>query len=115
MTVRDDLLIDLINRTEMSGTGPRITVVTEGAVITGRLVAHRHWAMCVAARLGDDGEPDARFAEAFTREAEEPLGYPPVFIHLQGCQLISGSSTLPAQLGEFFRVPLSAVSAWSAR
>ncbi|MBN0046752.1 hypothetical protein JS756_22100 [Streptomyces actuosus] len=115
MTVRDDLLIDLINRTEMEGAGPRITVVTEGSVLTGRLAAQRHWAARVAGRLGDEGMPDQRFAEDFARQAAEPLEYPPAFLHLQGCQLISGASSLPAALGEFFRVPLTAVSAWSAR
>ncbi|MET9645209.1 hypothetical protein [Streptomyces syringium] len=35
--------------------------------------------------------------------------------HLQACQLISGASSLPTALGEYFRVPLSAVSAWSVR
>lgn len=115
MAIRDELLIDLINRTEMEGGGPRITVVTEGVVITGRLAAHRHWATQIAGRLGDAALPDERFAEDFVREAAEPLAYPPEFLHLQGCQLISGASSLPTALGEFFRVPLSAVSAWSVR
>ncbi|MGW2628881.1 hypothetical protein ACWC2K_06065 [Streptomyces chattanoogensis] len=113
--MRDELLIDLINRTEMEGNGPRITVVTEGVVITGRIAAHRHWATHIADRLGDAGQPDERFTEDFAREATEPLAYPPTFLHLQGCQLISGNSSLPTALGEFFRVPLSAVSAWSVR
>ncbi|MBL1098403.1 hypothetical protein [Streptomyces coffeae] len=115
MAIRDELLIDLINRTEMEGEGPRITVVAQGAVITGRLAAHRHWATHVASRLGEAGLPDERFAEDFTREAAEPLTYPPAFLHIHGVQLISGSSSLPAALGQFFRVPLSAVSAWSVR
>ncbi|MFD4131280.1 hypothetical protein [Streptomyces goshikiensis] len=115
MTTRDDLLIDLINRTEMNGEGPRITVVTEGVVITGRLSPHRRWATHVAERLGDAGAPDDRFAEDFAREAGETPEYPPAFLHLRGCQLISGTSSLPAALGESFRVPLSAVSAWSVR
>ncbi|MFF9815151.1 hypothetical protein [Streptomyces sp. NPDC014006] len=115
MLTNDDLLIDLINQTEMEGAGPRVTIVTEGAVITGRLAPHRHWALDIAGRLGDDGGPDARFAEAFVREAAEPLSYPPGFLHLHGCQLISGASSLPAALGEYFRVPLSAVRAWSVR
>jgi hypothetical protein len=115
MDVRDELLIDLINRTEMDGGGPRVTIVTEGGVITGRLAAHRDWAMSVAGRLEEDGGPDERFAEAFTREAAEPLDYPPAFLHLRGCQLISGASSLPAALGEYFRIPLAAVCAWSVR
>ncbi|QKV90747.1 hypothetical protein HUT19_02450 [Streptomyces sp. NA02950] len=115
MAIRDELLIDLINRTEMEGGGPRITVVAEGAVVTGRIVPHRHWATHIAGRLGEADLPDERFAEDFEREAAEPLAYPPAFLHLQGCHLISGSSSLPAALGEFFRVSLSAVSAWSVR
>ncbi|MFI5981528.1 hypothetical protein ACIBEA_11695 [Streptomyces sp. NPDC051555] len=115
MTTRDDLLIDLINRTEMEGEGPRITVVAQGVVITGRIAAHRRWATELAGRL-DDGElPDARFAEDFAREAGETPEYPPAFLHLRGCQLISGASSLPAALGESFRVPLAAISAWSVR
>ncbi|MEV4870380.1 hypothetical protein [Streptomyces syringium] len=35
--------------------------------------------------------------------------------HLQGCRLTSGAGSLPTALGEYFRVPLSAVSAWSVR
>ncbi|WP_171166439.1 hypothetical protein [Streptomyces sp. I05A-00742] len=115
MGIRDELLIDLINRTEMEGAGPRIAVVTQGVVLTGRIAAQPHWAAQVAGRLGDAGLPDERFAEDFAREAEEPQAYPPDFLHLQGCQLISGASSLPSALGEFFRVPLSAVSAWSVR
>ncbi|NXY95239.1 hypothetical protein HYE82_12755 [Streptomyces sp. BR123] len=113
MTTQDDLLIDLINRTEMEGGGPRITVVAQGAVITGRLAAHRRWATDLAELLGDAGLPDERFAADFAREAGEILEYPPAFLHLQGCQLISGASSLPAALGESFRIPLTAVSAWS--
>ncbi|MBH1934778.1 hypothetical protein I5Q34_10890 [Streptomyces sp. AV19] len=115
MAIRDDLLIDLINRTEMEGNGPRITVVAEGVVITGRLAAHRHWATHIADRLADAGLPDERFAEDFAREAAEPPPYPPAFLHIQGSQLISGAGSLPTALGEFFRVPLSTVSAWSVR
>ncbi|MET8978114.1 hypothetical protein ABZX85_21115 [Streptomyces sp. NPDC004539] len=115
MAVRDELLIDLINRTEMEGAGPRITVVAQGVVLTGRLTAHRSWAVSVAEVLDDDGAADERFGEAFRREAEEPLAYPPVFLHLHGCQLISGSSSLPVALGEYFRVPLDAVTAWSVK
>ncbi|WP_416968801.1 hypothetical protein [Streptomyces sp. 4F14] len=115
MAARDELLIDLINRTEMEGTGPRLTVVAHGVVLTGRLTAHRSWAVSVADRLDDDSAPDELFGEAFRREADEPLAYPPVFLHLHGCQLISGSSSLPAALGEYFRVPLESVTAWSVR
>ncbi|WP_330332257.1 hypothetical protein OHS33_22815 [Streptomyces sp. NBC_00536] len=115
MTTRDDLLIDLINRTEMEGQGPRITVVAQGVVITGRIAARRHWATGLAGRLGDAELPDERFAEDFAREAGEIPDYPPAFLHLQGCQLISGSSSLPAALGESFKVPLAAISAWSVR
>lgn len=115
MAVRDELLIDLINRTEMEGVGPRVTVVVDGLVLTGRLAPQRPWATEVAGRLRDESEPDDRFAEAFMREAAEPLAYPPVFLHLQGCQLISGASSLPVALGEYYRVPLPSVSAWSVR
>ncbi|MFC0598954.1 hypothetical protein [Streptomyces palmae] len=115
MGVPDELLIDLINRTEMEGGGPRITVVVQGAVIAGRIASHRHWAAQIAARLGDAGLPEEGFAEDFAREAAEPLAYPPAFLHLQGCHLIAGAGSLPAALGEYFRVPLSAVSAWSLR
>lgn len=114
-TTRDDLLTDLINRTEMDGDGPRITVATQGVVITGRLTPHRRWAADVAGRLGDAGLPDERFAEDFDREAAEIPDYPPAFLNLRGCQLISGTSSLPVALGEYFRIPLSAVSAWSVR
>ncbi|MER5727757.1 hypothetical protein ABT084_05265 [Streptomyces sp. NPDC002138] len=115
MTTRDDLLIDLINRTEMEGEGPRITVVAQGVVITGRIAAHRRWATDLAGRLGDAELPDERFAEDFAREAGETPDYPPAFLHLRGCQLISGTSSLPAALGEFFKVPLAMISAWSVR
>ncbi|MFI0736640.1 hypothetical protein ACH4PU_00820 [Streptomyces sp. NPDC021100] len=110
---QDELLIDLINRTDMEGAGPRITVIAGGVVLAGRLAAHRHWAAHVAGRLGDGGLPEERFAEDFTREAAEPPVYPPEFVHLHGCHLIAGSSSLPAQLGEYFRIPVAAVSAWS--
>ncbi|MEU8433762.1 hypothetical protein AB0F18_12700 [Streptomyces sp. NPDC029216] len=115
MTARDDLLIDLINRTEMEGEGPRITVVAQGVVITGRIAAHRHWATHLAVQLSETGLPDERFAEDFSREAGETPEYPPAFLHLQGCHLISGASSLPAALGESFRVPLAMISAWSVR
>ncbi|MFD3698902.1 hypothetical protein ACFWUZ_22620 [Streptomyces sp. NPDC058646] len=115
MTSRDDLLIDLINRTEMEGEGPRITVVAQGVVITGRLAPHRQWATDVSERLGDAGLPDERFAEDFAREAAEIPAYPPAFLHLHGCQLISGASSLPTALGESFRIPLATISAWSVR
>ncbi|WP_031155098.1 hypothetical protein [Streptomyces xanthophaeus] len=115
MTTRDDLLIDLINRTEMEGEGPRITIVTPGGVITGRLAAHRRWATDLSEQLSDAGLPDERFAEDFSREATDIPAYPPAFLHLDGCQLISGASTLPAALGESFRIPLATVSAWSVR
>ncbi|MFB6617830.1 hypothetical protein ACFCV9_27050 [Streptomyces sp. NPDC056367] len=115
MTTRDDLLIDLINRTETEGEGPRITVVTQGVVITGRIAAHRRWATELCERLGDTGLPDERFAEDFSREATEMPAYPPAFLHLHGCQLISGSSSLPTALGQSFRIPLAAISAWSVR
>ncbi|MEK8169822.1 hypothetical protein NKH77_08415 [Streptomyces sp. M19] len=44
MTARDQLLIDLINRVEMAQTTLPITVVAQGSVITGHLVAHQTWA-----------------------------------------------------------------------
>ncbi|MEV7547665.1 hypothetical protein [Streptomyces sp. NPDC089915] len=115
MTTRDDLLIDLINRTEAEGEGPRITVVAQGVVITGRIAAHWHWATHLAEQLADTGLPDERFAKDFGREAGESPEYPPAFLHLQGCQLISGNSSLPAALGESFRIPLDMISAWSVR
>ncbi|KUJ68620.1 hypothetical protein ACZ90_17200 [Streptomyces albus subsp. albus] len=99
----------------MEGSGPRITVVVEGVVIAGRIASRRHWATHIAGRLGEPELPDERFAEDFAGEAAEPSTYPSAFLHLQGCHLIAGAGSLPAALGEFFRVPLSAVSAWSVR
>ena len=57
MPARDELLIDLINRTEMEGAGPRLTVVAHGVVLTGRLTTHRTWATSVAGLLDDDSAP----------------------------------------------------------
>ncbi|MFH8367599.1 hypothetical protein [Streptomyces sp. NPDC018031] len=115
MDTRDELLIDLINRAEMERSGPRLAVLTHGAVITGRIAAQRDWAVEVAARLRDSDPLVERFAEDFDGEAAGPRDCPPAFLHLRDCQLVSGEWTLPAAFGEFFRVPLSAISAWSAR
>ncbi|MBH5334693.1 hypothetical protein IHE55_07760 [Streptomyces pactum] len=115
MNAPDELLIDLINRTEIEGSGPRVTVVAHGTVITGRITPQQEWAARIAERLRDSDPEAERFAEDFEREAAEPRAYPPVFLHLRDCLVLSGARALPEPFGEVFRVSLQAVSAWGVR
>lgn len=108
MTNRDQLLERIVKRVNQSGTFLDFTVTVSGSLITGRLAPRAAWLSTIAEEL--EGTSAAEFAADFAAEGhamdtEE-------FLHMSGGQVLYGTTPVPTK-GGLFRVPVSAVEAWT--
>ncbi|MCF2128445.1 hypothetical protein L1I79_18670 [Strepomyces sp. STD 3.1] len=106
----DELLMDIAALVE-SGQSSRmsLTVVTHGAVITGRLAPERVWRRRVSEVLTDSA--DLRdFSAVFDAHAEKDG--PPTHLHFHVARILQGTMGIP-ETGGMYRVAIDNVSAWT--
>ncbi|MGQ4437344.1 MULTISPECIES: hypothetical protein [unclassified Streptomyces] len=110
MSKPDQLLIDVATVVESGQSNQMsLTVVTGGAVITGRLAPEAVWRRRVSEVLTDSarlGEFSAVF-EAPTKEDG-----PPTHLHFHVARILQGPVGIP-ETGGMYRVAIDEVSAWT--
>ncbi|MEV5019978.1 hypothetical protein ACIGW1_34990 [Streptomyces sp. NPDC053780] len=106
----DELLMDVAALVE-SGQSSRmsLTVVTHGAVITGRLAPERVWRRRVSEVLTDSADL-GDFSAVFDSDAEK--GGPPTHLHFHVARILQGTMGIP-ETGGMYRVAIEDVSAWT--
>ncbi|MEU6297264.1 hypothetical protein [Streptomyces erythrochromogenes] len=114
MSIPDDLLRDIAAKVESEQTNQMsLTVVVNGAVITGRLAPERVWRQRVAEVLRDSDQLGP-FAEVFssTGTASGHRGDPPSHLHFHVARILQGPVGIP-ETGGMYRIALGDVSAWT--
>ncbi|GAA2576061.1 MULTISPECIES: hypothetical protein [Streptomyces] len=110
MSKPDELLIDIAALVESGQTSRMsLTVVTHGAVITGRLAPESVWRQRVSEVLTDSAELGA-FSTAFKTPAKRDG--PPTHLHFHVARILQGTMGIP-ETGGMYRVALENVSAWT--
>ncbi|ANJ11597.1 hypothetical protein LZP81_14750 [Streptomyces parvulus] len=106
----DELLMDVAALVE-SGQSSRmsLTVVTHGAVITGRLAPERVWRRRVSEVLTDSADL-GDFSAVFDGHAEK--AGPPTHLHFHVARILQGTMGIP-ETGGMYRVAIEDVSAWT--
>ncbi|MER5782615.1 hypothetical protein ABT104_12940 [Streptomyces mobaraensis] len=106
----DELIVRIAARVE-SGQNSRmsLTVVTGGAVITGRLAPEAMWRRRVSEVLGDSAEL-GEFAAVFDAPAKKEG--PPTHLHFHVARILQGTVGIP-ETGGMYRVAIEDVSAWT--
>ncbi|MBT2412372.1 hypothetical protein J7I94_17640 [Streptomyces sp. ISL-12] len=112
----DELLVSIAAMVESEPSNQMsLTVVAQGAVITGRLAPEATWRERVAEvlRASDRLSP---FSDAFVRqrekERERPDGQAPTHLHFHLARILQGSLGIP-ETGGMYRVAIRDVSAWT--
>ncbi|MFD3474772.1 hypothetical protein [Streptomyces sp. NPDC058695] len=120
MSNPDELLVDIAVKVESGQSNQMsLTVVTSGAVITGRLAPEAVWRQRVSEVLTDsdhlgsfseiftaDGKPDVR------ERGETDDGPAPTHLHFHVARILQGSVGIP-ETGGMYRVAIQDVSAWT--
>ncbi|WP_217255147.1 hypothetical protein [Streptomyces sp. AC602_WCS936] len=106
----DELIVALAALVE-SGQSNRmsLTVVTSGAVLTGRLAPEAVWRQRVSEVLtgsADLGEFSAVFDTPVEKDA------PPTHLHFHVARILQGTMGIP-ETGGMYRVAIEEVSAWT--
>ncbi len=110
MSKPDELLMDIAARVESAQSSRMsLTVVTHGAVITGRLAPESVWRKRVSEVLTDSAELSA-FSAAFDAPAENDG--PPSHLHFHVARILQGTMGIP-ETGGMYRVAIEDVSAWT--
>ncbi|MBM9622516.1 hypothetical protein [Streptomyces zhihengii] len=110
MAKPDELLVDIAARVESGHSNQMsLTVVTHGAVITGRLAPEAVWRQRVSEVLADS-ERLGEFAGVFTASA--PHDGPPTHLHFHVARILQGTVGIP-ETGGMYRVPIGDVGAWT--
>ncbi|GAA2761269.1 hypothetical protein GCM10010103_03100 [Streptomyces paradoxus] len=110
MSKPDELLVDVAAMVESAQSNQMsLTVVTGGAVITGRLAPESMWRRRVSDVLRDS----ARLGE-FTAVFDAPVKKdgPPTHLHLHVARILQGTVGIP-ETGGMYRVAIEEVSAWT--
>ncbi|MGC0376692.1 hypothetical protein RKD28_004208 [Streptomyces sp. SAI-229] len=106
----DELIVDIAARVESGQSNQMsLTVVTGGAVITGRLAPEAVWRRRVSEVLTDSarlGEFSAVFDTPAKREG------PPTHLHFHVARILQGTVGIP-ETGGMYRVAIEDVSAWT--
>ncbi|MFE0604149.1 hypothetical protein ACFW2T_21010 [Streptomyces sp. NPDC058892] len=114
MSIPDDLLRDIAAMVESEQTNQMsLTVVVNGAVITGRLAPEHVWRQRVAEVLRDSDQLGP-FAEVFSSPgtpARRPAG-PPSHLHFHVARILQGPVGIP-ETGGMYRIAVADVSAWT--
>ncbi|MUT92239.1 hypothetical protein [Streptomyces sp. Z38] len=110
MVKPDELIVDIAARVESGHSSQMsLTVVTGGAVITGRLAPESVWRTRVAEVLKDSDQL-AEFASVF--DAPVKREGPPTHLHFHVARIIQGTVGVP-ETGGMYRVAIEDVSAWT--
>ncbi|MEX0169822.1 hypothetical protein [Streptomyces sp. LMG1-1-1.1] len=110
MSKPDELLVDIAATVESGRSNQMsLTVVTGGAVLTGRLAPEALWRQRVSEVLTDS----ARLGE-FSRVFRpiERKGDPPTHLHFHLARILQGTVGIP-ETGGMYRVAIADVSAWT--
>ncbi|MFD4345841.1 hypothetical protein ACFWQ6_13425 [Streptomyces coelicoflavus] len=106
----DELLIDIATRVESAQSSRMsLTVVTHGAVITGRLAPESVWRQRVSEVLTDSTDLGA-FSAVFDAPAEKEGA--PTHLHFHVARILQGTMGIP-ETGGMYRVAIENVSAWT--
>ncbi|MFM9371716.1 hypothetical protein [Streptomyces sp. Da 82-17] len=110
MSKPDELLVDIATLVESGQSNQMsLTVVTGGAVITGRLASEAVWRQRVSEVLADSARL-GEFSPVFTATARD--GGPPAYLHFHMARILQGTVGIP-ETGGMYRVAIADVSAWS--
>ncbi|MEV5321787.1 hypothetical protein AB0K92_29805 [Streptomyces sp. NPDC052687] len=106
----DELIIDIAAQVESGQSNQMsLTVVTSGAVITGRLAPEAVWRKRVAEVLTDSADL-SEFAAVF--DTPEKKDGPPTHLHFHVARILQGTVGIP-ETGGMYRVAIEDVSAWT--
>ncbi|MFF1356730.1 hypothetical protein [Streptomyces sp. NPDC058297] len=120
MSNPDELLVDIAGMVESEQSNQMsLTVVTSGAVITGRLAPEAVWRRRVSEVL-TDSEHLGSFSEIFTadekpdehQQGEPDDGLAPTHLHFHVARILQGTVGIP-ETGGMYRVAIQDVSAWT--
>ncbi|GAA2335209.1 MULTISPECIES: hypothetical protein [Streptomyces] len=115
MSNADELLVDVAAMVESEKSNQMsLTVVTGGAVITGRLAPEAVWRQRVSEILRDSDRLGP-FSGVFTADETQgrpDRGEPPTHLHFHVARILQGSMGIP-ETGGMYRVAIKDVSAWT--
>ncbi|WP_262703536.1 MULTISPECIES: hypothetical protein [Streptomyces] len=115
MSNADELLVDVAAMVESEKSNQMsLTVVTGGAVITGRLAPEAVWRQRVSEILRDSdrlGPFSGVFTAGGTRDRPD-RDEPPTHLHFHVARILQGSMGIP-ETGGMYRVAIKDVSAWT--
>ncbi|QLH23083.1 hypothetical protein [Streptomyces sp. Rer75] len=115
MSNADELLVDIAAMVESEqSTQMSLTVVTGGAVITGRLAPEAVWRRRVSEILRDSDHLGP-FSGVFTTDETHDgpdRGEPPTHLHFHVARILQGSMGIP-ETGGMYRVAIKDVSGWT--
>ncbi|MBA6441055.1 MULTISPECIES: hypothetical protein [Streptomyces] len=115
MSNADELLVDVAAMVESEKSNQMsLTVVTGGAVITGRLAPEAVWRQRVSEILRDSDRLGP-FSGVFTADetrGRPDRGEPPTHLHFHVARILQGSMGIP-ETGGMYRVAIKDVSAWT--
>ncbi|WP_326766437.1 hypothetical protein OG978_19375 [Streptomyces sp. NBC_01591] len=110
MSKPDELLVDVATLVESGHSNQMsLTVVSGGAVITGRLAPEAVWRQRVSEVLTDSsrlGEFSAMFTATTRGDG------PPAYLHFHMARILQGTVGIP-ETGGMYRVSIADVSAWT--
>lgn len=110
MAKPDELIVQIAGLVEAGQSNQMsLTVVTNGAVITGRLAPEAVWRQRVSEVLTGSarlGEFSAVFDTAATKDG------PPTHLHFHVARILQGAVGIP-ETGGMYRVAIEDVSAWT--
>lgn len=110
MSKPDELLVHVAALVESGRSNQMsLTVVTGGAVITGRLASEAVWRQRVSEVL-TDSDRLGEFAAVFDAPVKE--GGPPTHLHFHVARILQGTVGIP-ETGGMYRVAIEDVSAWT--
>ncbi|MCQ9185396.1 hypothetical protein KMT30_41510 [Streptomyces sp. IBSBF 2953] len=110
MSKPDELLVAVAALVESEQSNQMsLTVVTGGAVITGRLAPEAVWRQRVSEVL-TDSDRLGEFSAVFATPAPEG---PPTHLHFHVARILQGTVGIP-ETGGMYRVAIEDVSAWTA-
>ncbi|MGY5036796.1 hypothetical protein ACWC9U_39860 [Streptomyces sp. 900116325] len=110
MSKPDELLIDVAALVESGQSNQMsLTVVTGGAVITGRLAPETVWRLRVSEVL-TDSDRLGEFSSIF--DVPTKKDGPPTHLHFHVARILQGTVGIP-ETGGMYRVAIEDVSAWT--
>ncbi|WP_327280460.1 MULTISPECIES: hypothetical protein [unclassified Streptomyces] len=123
MSKPDDLLVAIAAAVESQQTNQMsLTVLVQGAVITGRLAPESAWRRRVAEVLADSDRlgPFASLFMKPERDAEPehvsrrgaPESQSPSYLHFHVARILQGTVGIP-ETGGMYRIAIKDVSAWT--